>query len=176
MNIVTYKISDLKHPDYNPRKISEDQKAHLKKSLEKFDCVEPAVININPERKNIIIGGNQRVDVAESMGWIEFPCVEINLDLQNEKELNIRLNKNTGEFDYGLLATEFEIDDLIEWGFEKDDLNFDVDELKINDLDYEDEEKTKNSLTITYLKNNDEQIRKMLDKIILDIPGTAYHE
>jgi len=34
------------------------------------------------------------------------------------EELNIRLNKNTGSWDFDVLANEFELPDLVEWGFE----------------------------------------------------------
>ena len=122
MDIINYKIFDLTHPDYNPRQITDKEFAELKKSLAKFDCVEPAVVNIHKTRKNIIIGGNQRVRVAESLGWQEFPCVEVSLIIAKEKELNVRLNKNTGGWDWDILANEFEIDDLIEWGFEEKEL------------------------------------------------------
>jgi ParB-like chromosome segregation protein Spo0J len=45
MNIVSKKISDLIHPDYNPRQISKADFEQLKKSLNGFGAVEPAVIN-----------------------------------------------------------------------------------------------------------------------------------
>lgn len=124
MEIVNKKISELKAAEYNPRKISVEQLKHLKKSLEKFDCIEPAVININSDRKNTIIGGHQRIKAAKSLGWKEFPCIEVNFSLEQEREANIRLNKNTGEFDFELLESEFEFDDLIEYGFSEEELNF----------------------------------------------------
>lgn len=115
MDIKNYKICDLIHPDYNPRNISDRYFSELTKSLDKFDCVEPAVINIHNKRKNIIIGGNQRVRVANKLGWKLFPCVEVSLTKAEEKELNVRLNKNVGEWDYDILANEFEVDYLLEW-------------------------------------------------------------
>ena len=56
MEIVLRKIKELKNADYNPRKISNIQLKQLTDSLQTYNCVEPAVININPERKNIKIG------------------------------------------------------------------------------------------------------------------------
>ena len=124
MKIINRKISELKPAEYNPRKINDGQLKQLKKSLENFQCVEPAIINNNTDRLNVIIGGHQRIKAAKQLGWKEFPCIEINLSLEKEKELNIRLNKNTGEFDLELLKSEFEFDDLIEWGFEEEELDF----------------------------------------------------
>ena len=116
--IVMMPIGDLVHPKYNPRKISDKDFAQLKKSLEKFDAVQPAIINIRASRKNIIVGGNQRVDAAKSLGWTEFPCVEVDLDEKNERELNIRLNRNSGDWDFTLLRDLFKSDDLLDFGFD----------------------------------------------------------
>ena len=61
-------------------------------------------VNRNPERFNIIVGGHQRVTIAkEELGHIEVPCIFVNLNLEDEKELNMRLNKNTGRWDYDKL-------------------------------------------------------------------------
>jgi ParB-like chromosome segregation protein Spo0J len=122
MKIVTIKIADLKAAEYNPRQISEEQFTQLKKSIEGFGAVEPIVINKNIKRKNVVVGGHQRLKVMKALGWEEVPCVEVDLPLAREKELNIRLNKNTGEFDFDILANEFDIEDLIEWGFSENEL------------------------------------------------------
>jgi len=124
MKIVYKKPSELKAADYNPRQLSEIQFLQLKKSLEGFDVVEPIVINTFKGRENIIVGGHQRVKVLESMGVKTIPCVEVSLPIEKEKELNVRLNKNTGQFDFDMLANNFEIDDLLEWGFTEDELSF----------------------------------------------------
>jgi len=119
MQIVNKDIHVLTPADYNPRKISDKDLAQLKKSLVKFECVEPAIVNINPKRNNIIVGGHQRIKAAKELGWLEFPCIEVNLTLAQEKELNIRLNKNTGEFDFQLLNEFFDTSDLVDWGFDE---------------------------------------------------------
>lgn len=128
MEVKNYKIKDLKPAEYNPRKISSEAMSQLKKSLEKFESVEPAVVNINPERLNVIVGGHQRIKAAKALKWKEFPCVEVDLSIEDEKELNVRLNKNTGEFDFELLETNFDVEDLEEWGFDPDELNFALNE------------------------------------------------
>lgn len=133
MNIVRRKISELKHPKYNPRQISEKDFKHLCKSLETFAAVEPAVINTHKGREGIIIGGNQRIRAAQALGWDEYPCYEIELEPKKERELNIRLNKNTGEWDMDLLANNFDVGDLVDWGFNDED--FDMKKDLSNDLD-----------------------------------------
>lgn len=132
MDIIKKKIKDLKPADYNPRKINDADFEQLKKSLEKFEAVEPAIINSFEGRENIIVGGHQRIKAAKSLGWKEFPCVMVNLDLEQEKELNVRLNKNTGEFDFDVLKEEFQKDELLEFGFSDDEL-FMFDEVEITE-------------------------------------------
>lgn len=117
IKIVYKKIADLKEPDYNPRKITAKQREDIKKSLQNFGFVQPLVVNIHPDRLNIIVGGNQRKKIAEAMGYEEAPCIEVNLDLEKEKELNLRLNKNQAEFDFEALNTYFDRMFLYEVGF-----------------------------------------------------------
>ena len=79
--------------------------------------VDPIIINKNIERENVIIGGHQRVNICKDLGIQEVPCLELDLPIEKEKELNVRLNKNTGQWNFDLLANWFETDDLLDWGF-----------------------------------------------------------
>ena len=122
MQIVNKSIDELIAAEYNPRELTKDQYKQLKDSLQRFGIVDPIIINSNPERKNIVIGGHQRIKVAADLDMFEIPCVEFDLTQEKEKELNVRLNKNTGQWDYDILANEFELEDLIDWGFNSDEL------------------------------------------------------
>lgn len=102
LKVITRRIEDLKPATYNPRRLTENKEAHLRDSLERFGFVDPIIINSNPERKDIIIGGHQRLKVWGRMGNEEIPCVEVNLSEEGERELNVRLNANTGEWDYAV--------------------------------------------------------------------------
>jgi hypothetical protein len=124
MKIVTVKIKDLIQAEYNPRKLSTDQYEHIKSSLNRFGIVDPIIVNSNPERKNIIIGGHQRTKVWKDLGNDEIPVYYIDLTLEKEKELNVRLNKNTGEFDQNLFKEFFDKSDLLHYGFNEKDLTF----------------------------------------------------
>ena len=128
MNIQYYKPSDIIMAEYNPRQLTKDQYAQLKDSLSRFGLVDPLIINKHKERKNILVGGHQRLRVATDLGIDKIPCVEVNLPLDKEKELNIRLNKNVGEWDYDSLANYFDVGELTEWGFSNDELQFYEDE------------------------------------------------
>jgi DNA modification methylase len=138
MKIKDRKIKDLIRAEYNPRELTKDQHNQLKDSLQRFGMVDPVVVNINEERKDIIIGGHQRTKVWEELGNKEIPTVELDLTLEQEKELNVRLNKNTGQFDMDMLANHFDTDDLIEWGFDEGELiGFDAVELEAEEDDFE---------------------------------------
>ena len=79
--------------------------------------VDPILVNIHPDRKNIIVGGHQRVTIAKELGLKSIPTVEIDLNAEKERELNIRLNRNSGEWDWDALANNFDTKELSEWGF-----------------------------------------------------------
>ena len=60
--------------------------------------------------------------------------------------MNIRLNKNTGEFDIDILANEFDIDNLVDWGFKHIDLGLNVDKIQEDN----------NNVSIITVKEQDE--------------------
>ena len=122
MKIIKKKIKDLKPAEYNPRELTKKQYEDLRNSLEEFGVVEPVLVNVNPDRLNIVVGGHQRLRIWSEMGNEDFPCAVVDLPLDKEKELNIRLNKNGGQWDWDLLANNFDESDLIDWGFNADDV------------------------------------------------------
>jgi ParB-like chromosome segregation protein Spo0J len=132
------RIKDLVPYVANPRQITEKQAKDLKASLERFGVADPIIINTD----NTIIGGHQRKKILESLMGID-PDYEIDvrvpdreLSIDEMRELNVRLNKNQGEWNFDTLANNFELDDLLDWGFENAD--FGVVELDQN-VDYSDE-------------------------------------
>ena len=127
------KIKDLIRAKYNPRKLTKVKEQDLNDSLTKFGMVDPVIINMNDKRKNIIIGGHQRVKVWESLGNKEVDCVELNITEEEEKELNIRLNKNTGDWDYNILNEYFDPQDLVEYGFEVNEVYRTIEESEEDD-------------------------------------------
>lgn len=123
IQIVEVPISELKASEYNPRKHSKEQADQLKESIKRFGLVDPAICNSAPERMNVIIGGHFRVEMAKELGYQTMPAVYVNIpDIEKEKELNIRLNKNTGEFDLDLLA-QFDESFLAEVGFDSEEID-----------------------------------------------------
>jgi len=121
-------VKDLIPADYNPRQLSIEQFDKIQESLTRFGFVDPVIVNTHKGRENIIVGGHQRVKVWQSMGNKKVPTVEVDLPIEKEKELNVRLNKASGEWDWDMLANAFNADDLIEWGFTEDELQIKEDE------------------------------------------------
>lgn len=96
MKIDLINPKELNPSEYNPRlKLTAEDKEQLRASLDRFGFVEPIVVNSNPNRKNIIIGGHQRFYIALEDEHDTVPVHYVNIpDLDKEKELNLRLNRN----------------------------------------------------------------------------------
>ncbi len=133
LQIINVAIKTLKAAEYNPRKISDADFAQLVESLRQYSLVEPLVVNSSPKRYGTVIGGHQRMRAAIELGYETVPVVYINLSEKRERALNLRLNRNTGEFDLELLKA-FDIEELLSVGFNDIDLgdiwnaNLDVEE------------------------------------------------
>src|SRR5574344_866788 len=133
MIIETKKLSDLKPAPYNPRCSTKKQEKHLQESLSKFGVVEPIIFN---KQTGHIVGGHFRVRELKKLGYKEVEGVIVDLNEADEKELNIRLNANTGEWDFDTLANEWNVEELAEWGL--DIPNFEIDEvLEAEEDDFE---------------------------------------
>ncbi len=126
MEITKRHISDLKFYKDNPRKIDAITLEKLKASILNFGFVEPLVIN----KKDEVIGGNQRLKALQELNVDEVECVIVDLPKSKEKALNIALNKITGTFDYTLLNAiikEINSEDMALTGFSDTELElFDV--------------------------------------------------
>jgi len=122
-------ISSLISATYNPRRWNQEAIAQLTESIERFGCVDPIIVNNAPERMNIVIGGHFRLKVAKDLGFTTMPVVYVTIpDIEREKELNLRLNRNLGEWDWELLK-DFGENLLNDVGFNSEELDtiFDLD-------------------------------------------------
>ncbi|MGM0214947.1 hypothetical protein IGI42_002528 [Enterococcus sp. AZ109] len=109
MNIKKMRISDLKPAPYNPRielVPGMEEFEVLKRSIEEFGFVDPPIFNIQTGN---LVGGHQRVAVAEYLGlWEEIEVSVVDLPIDKEKALNAALNKISGRWDDEKLATLLE--------------------------------------------------------------------
>lgn len=121
--IIDVSIEQLKPSEYNPRTATQEQKEQVKTSIQRFGMAIPILVNSAPGREQVIIGGHLRAQMAKELGILEVPVRYINIpDLNLEKELNIRLNKNIGDFDYELLA-KWDESFLSDVGFSSEELD-----------------------------------------------------
>lgn len=113
-------ISDLIAHDKNPRFLSKEDAAHLRSSISKFGLIDLPIIT----KDNRVIGGHQRLNILKEMKIETVNCWVPDFDDLTEQdidELNIRLNKNQGEWDWDILANEWDVNDLVDWGFKGED-------------------------------------------------------
>lgn len=126
---VIRKLSDLDPWERNPRQINVKQAERLKESFEEFGQVETIAIGPNNE----IYNGHQRLNVLMDQhgGEYEVECRQLDRELtEKEREkLTVFLHKGAaGDWDWDILANEFEFEDLIDWGFSEGELiGFDKD-------------------------------------------------
>ena len=126
MVIKKMKLEDIQPSPYNPRKDlqpGDPEYEALKQSILKFDLVEPLVWN---EKTNRLVAGHQRLKVLKELGYKEADVVVVNLSEEEEKTLNIALNKIQGEWDYFKLANVIKElpDDLVDLtGFDRAEID-----------------------------------------------------
>ena len=129
MKVEKIQINKLKPATYNPRQISKKQYNDLKDSIVKFGLVDPIILN----KDLTVIGGHQRLKVCKELKYKDIDCVVLDLTKEEERELNIRLNKSGGSFDLDILANEFEIEELKDWGFKEIELGLNIDKIDIEE-------------------------------------------
>ena len=115
-------VESLKTADYNPRKITPKKKKELRDSIEKFGLRDPLKVNKHPERENVLISGHQRLKICKELGMKQVPVTFEHLTLEQEKEMNLRWNKNGGDFDLEMVVTLADRTTLMDIGFSEKEL------------------------------------------------------
>jgi len=131
-------VEKLKLNERNPRTITKESFRKLCKSIKdnkEFFEARPIIVS-NRTGENVIIAGNQRYRAALEVGLKKVPvAIFENLTPKKEKEILIRDNVQNGAWNFEVLANEFEVEDLENWGFDKSELP----EIEIEDLENEDD-------------------------------------
>jgi len=149
-SIESRKLSDLKDNPRNPRQLSKHDAEHLQTSLEKFGIADKMIVNTD----GTIIGGHQRKKILKKMAHKTVDVWVPNRTLTDKEsdELNIRLNRNTGEWDFDILANEWDLEELLDYGFTEAEFGMlDVEEIINEDEDSELMEPGKDEDAITKL-------------------------
>ena len=140
------KISQIKPNDKNPRFIKDDKFKKLVANIEKYpNFLEKRPIVIESYENPIILGGNMRFRALKELGYKEIPTnwvVTADSFTDDEKKAFIILdNVGFGEWDFDILANEWDVEELSDWGIITtfDNGHLINDELNEQNLDYDEE-------------------------------------
>ena len=159
------KISEVKLNPNNPRLIKDDKFKKLVKSIEEF----PEMLDIRPIVVNadmVILGGNMRFKACKEAGLKEVPVIIAdNLTEEQQREFLIKDNTSGGEWDFEMLANEWDIEQLEDWGLEVGGFDLDSDELG-TDFTLPDGDKAPfQQMTFTLADEQAEQIKNAISDI-----------
>lgn len=118
MKTIKVKISDIKLNPNNPRLIKDDKFAKLVQSVKEF----PEMLEIRPIVVNsdmVVLGGNMRLKACKEAGIKEVPIIIAdNLTEEQQREFLIKDNVSGGEWDFEMLANEWDVEKLEDWGLD----------------------------------------------------------
>ena len=118
MNITTTKLTDIKSNPNNPRIIKDDKFKKLVASIKEF----PQMLSLRPIVVNddmIVLGGNMRLKACKEAGLKEVPVIKASdLNEEQQKQFIIKDNVGYGEWDWDMLANEWDAEELVEWGID----------------------------------------------------------
>lgn len=126
-------IGSLMPNDENPRLIKEAKFKKLVASIKEF----PEMLDLRPivvDEENVVLGGNMRMRAAQEAGLDRVPVIVAKgLTDAQRKEFIIKDNQSYGEWDWDMLADQWEQGELIDWGFESYHFGAATDFLDIDD-------------------------------------------
>jgi ParB-like chromosome segregation protein Spo0J len=118
MQVLKVKISDVKTNPKNPRLIKDDKFKKLVKSIQEF----PQMLELRPivvDENNIVLGGNMRLKACIEVGLKEVFIVKADdLTEQQKDEFIVKDNVGFGEWDWDILANEWDTEKLQDWGLD----------------------------------------------------------
>ena len=126
MKTQVFRLDEISPAEYNPRqdlKPGDKQYEAIRHSIEAYGFVEPLVVNVR-DGKNVLVGGHQRYKILTAAGEQETEAVVVDLDEQQEKALNLALNKIDGDWDNVKLKDllkELPKEDVLGIGFSEDE-------------------------------------------------------
>jgi hypothetical protein len=115
------KVSSLNDYSKNPRILTKKGMEDLEASIKSVGYIDPIAIDTD----GTILGGHARKKTLKKLGFkeVDVRVPERKLTEQEQDETVIRLNRNeAGEFDFDILANQFDMPDLVRWGFDGEEL------------------------------------------------------
>jgi hypothetical protein len=111
------KLSEIRENPNNPRIIKDDKFQKLVKSIKEFpEMLEARPIVVNPD--NIVLGGNMRLKACKAAGLTEAPVYVASWEESKAKEFIVKDNVGFGEWDWDILANEWDENSLENWGLD----------------------------------------------------------
>jgi ParB-like chromosome segregation protein Spo0J len=139
MKVDKVKISEIKTNPKNPRLIKDDKFRKLVKSIQEF----PQMLELRPivvDENNIVLGGNMRLKACKEAGMKEVYIVRAeNLTELQKDEFIVKDNVGFGEWDWDMLANEWDAELLNDWGLFVPEMPTEVDYSILDDEDLDDE-------------------------------------
>jgi DNA modification methylase len=126
-------INNIKPNKNNPRTIKDDKFKKLVKSLQEFPDmakVRPIVVN----KDMIVLGGNMRLKAMKEAGWKEVPVEVVDWSEEHQREFIIKDNVGFGEWEWDVLANEWDAEQLTDWGLDIPDFKVEA-EAEEDDFD-----------------------------------------
>ena len=137
------KLSDIKMNPSNPRVIKDERFEKLKKSISEFPAMlalRPLVVNSD----NVVLGGNMRLKALKELGYKNISDEWVKradaLTDEEQRRFIIADNVGFGEHDWAMLATEWDTDELSDWGLDIPNWSAGMDENSMTDEDVDTEE------------------------------------
>lgn len=142
MHIHEVKISEVKKNPNNPRTIKDDKFVKLVQSIRDF----PQMLRLRPIVVNddmIVLGGNMRLKACKEAGLKVVPIIKASdLTEDQQREFIIKDNVGFGEWDWEILANEWDGAKLTDWGLDLPDMSPKVLDAEEDDYQIPDEIKT----------------------------------
>ena len=133
------KISKIKPNENNPRLIKDDKFKKLVKSIKTF----PEMLELRPIVVNndmVVLGGNMRLKACKEAGLKEVPIIKAeNLTEEQQREFIVKDNVGFGEWNWDMVANEWDSELINEWGMDVWLQSTDLKELNENELDLTEE-------------------------------------
>ena len=165
MKVLKVKISDIKTNPKNPRLIKDDKFRKLVKSIQEF----PQMLELRPivvDENNIVLGGNMRLKACIEVGLKEVFIVKAeDLTEQQKDEFIVKDNVGFGEWDWDILANEWDTEKLQDWGLDLPIYFNDSDELGTEFSLPEGDKAPFQQMTFTLADEQAEQIKNAITDI-----------
>ena len=157
-------IKEIKPNPNNPRVLKDDKFKKLVQSLKDF----PEMANVRPIVVNtemIVLGGNMRLRAMQEAGWKKAPVQIVDWSIEKQNEFIIKDNVGFGEWDWDVLANEWEAESLEEWGLDLPGFDLNADKLG-TDFSLPDGDKAPfQQMTFTLADKQAEQIKNAIQDI-----------